>query len=66
MLNKFHPLIYCELLRIHAARFGYHPNEVIEYMKNFDYKCYTLKDNKLTQIDEIDEETVETNFIFKV
>ena len=66
VLNKFHPLIYCELLRIHAARFGYHPNEVIEYMKNFDYKCYTLRNNKLTQIDEINEETVETNFIFKV
>ena len=65
-LTKYHPLIYCELLRIHAARFGYHPNEVIEYMKNFDYKCYTLKNNKLTQIEEITEYTVETNFIFKV
>ena len=27
-IKKERPLIYCELLRKHAKRFGYHPNEV--------------------------------------
>ena len=64
-LTKFKPLVYCELLRIHSARFGYHPNEVIDYMAEFGYKCYVMKDKELIQIDKITEETVETNFFFK-
>lgn len=64
-LSKFKPLVYCELLRIHSARFGYHPNEVIDYMAEFGYKCYVMKDKELIQIDKITEETVETNFFFK-
>lgn len=65
-LKMYQPLVYCELLRIHASRFGYHPNEVIDYMKKFNYKCHTMRNEKLIQIDEIDEETQETNFVFKV
>ena len=64
-LSKFKPLVYCELLRIHSARFGYHPNEVIDYMAEFGYKCYVMKDKELIRIDKITEETVETNFFFK-
>ena len=64
-LSKFKPLVYCELLRIHSARFGYHPNEVIDYMAEFGYKCYVMKDKELIQVDKITEETVETNFFFK-
>lgn len=64
-LSKFKPLVYCELLRIHSARFGYHPNEVIDYMTEFGYKCYVMKDKELIKIDKITEETVETNFFFK-
>jgi len=64
-LSKYKPLVYCELLRKHSARFGYHPNEVIDYMAGFGYKCYVMKDKELVQIDKITEETVETNFFFK-
>lgn len=64
-LSKYKPLVYCELLRKHSARFGYHPNEVIDYMAGFGYKCYVMKDKELVQIDRITEETVETNFFFK-
>jgi len=65
-LEMFHPLIYCELLRKHAARFGYHPNEVIEYLKVFGYKCKTIRNNTMVDIQEIDNDTVETNFFFMV
>lgn len=63
-LSKYHPMVYCELLRKHASRFGYHPNEVIDYMKKFDYNCYTLRNNELIQINKIDDKTMETNFFF--
>lgn len=65
-LNKFHPLIYCELLRKHAARFGYHPNEVLEYLKGFGYKCKTIRNNNLVDVSSIDNDTIETNFFFMV
>ena len=28
-IRKFHPVIYTEMLRKHAKRFGYHPNDII-------------------------------------
>ena len=64
VLKKYHPVVYCEMLRKHAARFGYHPNEIIEYMKSLDYKCYTLHDGRLIPFTEMTEDTVETNFFF--
>ncbi len=65
-LERFHPLIYCELLRKHAARFGYHPNEVIDFLRGFGYKCKTIRNNSMVDIQEIDNDTVETNFFFMV
>ncbi|WP_297967367.1 FkbM family methyltransferase [uncultured Anaerovibrio sp.] len=64
VLKKYHPTVYCEMLRKHAARFGYHPNEIIEYMQSLGYSCYTLHDGELIPFAEMTEETVETNFFF--
>ena len=58
------PLVYCELLRKHAKRFGYQPNEVIELMYKYGYICKTMCGGELTRIDEITEKTAETNFFF--
>lgn len=58
------PLVYCELLRKHAKRFGYHPNEVIGYMESLGYHCAVIRDKKLTAVKEINEQTAETNFFF--
>lgn len=63
-LDKYHPLVYCELLRKHAKRFGYHPNDVIDFMKNMGYQCSTVRDGKIISIETIDDDTEETNFIF--
>ncbi len=63
-LKEYKPLVYCELLRKHAKRFGYHPNEVIEYMSKLGYGCLTMREGKLVDIKEITEETEETNFFF--
>lgn len=63
-LKNQKPLVYCELLRKHAKRFGYHPNDVIAYMKSLGYCCKTIRNSGLVDIELIDEQTVETNFFF--
>ncbi len=63
-VKRFVPLLYVELLRKHAKRFGYHPNEVIRHMKSLGYQCVTLQDKKIIPMDCMDEETVQTNFFF--
>ncbi len=63
-LLRDYPLIYCELLRKHAKRFGYHPNDVIQYMRELGYDCFTIRNHDIVKIESIDENTEEMNFIF--
>ena len=63
-LNKFLPLVYCEMLRKHAARFGYHPNEIIDYMNEKGYDCFAFHHHKFITFQKMDESTLETNFFF--
>lgn len=59
-----HPIIMCEMLRKWTKEFGYHPNDIIKFLKQFDYKCYAMG-RKLKLITEITDDTEETNFLFK-
>lgn len=63
-LEKYHPVIYCELLRKHTKRFGYHPNEVIVSLADLGYRCFCHTENGLTPFAVMTDETVETNFFF--
>lgn len=63
-IKKNLPIIFTEMLRKWSAKFGYHPNEIIDYFHNFGYKCFVVKDNKLSLFDQVDENTIETNFFF--
>lgn len=65
-LKEQKPLVYCELLRKHAKRFGYHPNDVIEFMAEIGYRCYKLVGDSLAEVMEIKDDTTETNFIFRI
>ena len=38
--KKFKPIIFTEMLRKWAAKFGYHPNDIINYFSNFGYNCF--------------------------
>lgn len=58
------PIIFTEMLRKWSAKFNYHPNEIICMMKDVGYKCYIIRDGRLSEFDEMDEKTVETNFLF--
>jgi len=63
-IEKWKPIIFAEMLRKWSAKFGYHPNEIIEFLKNKGYLCFITKNQKLEEIKEIDENTIEKNFFF--
>ena len=64
VFRELRPVVYTEMLRKHAARFGYHPNEIIEMFAGWGYGCYTSESERLLPFEEMDESTVETNFFF--
>jgi FkbM family methyltransferase len=63
-IKKFKPIIFVELLRKWAAKFGYHPQDVVLLLRNLGYSCYIINREKLVEISQIDEQTVQTNFLF--
>lgn len=63
-LATHRPIVQCEMLRKWAARFGYHPNDLIKFFSNLHYRCYVIRDGKLEPFDVMTEGTVETNFFF--
>lgn len=67
VLNKFRPLVICEMLRKHAAKFGYYPDETIAVFKSYGYICVALDKNKPCSgyvMTHMTEETEETNYLF--
>lgn len=58
------PIIFAELLRKWAAKFGYHPNDVIQLLESSGYSTYVATAGKLRKFGLVDEETVDTNFFF--
>lgn len=63
-IKKFTPVIFTEMLRKWAAKFNYHPNDIILLLKELGYNCYKSMNKKLVEIKSIDENTKETNFFF--
>jgi len=58
------PIIFTEMLRKWAAKFEYHPNDIINYFFKFGYKCFIANKGKLKIVDKVDDQTIETNFFF--
>ncbi len=63
-LERDRPAVLAEMLRIHSAAFGYHPNEILELMGSLSYRCFASADNKWAEFTTMTPETVETNFLF--
>jgi FkbM family methyltransferase len=63
-LARDKPIVFAEMLRKWSAKFNYHPNDIISLMGNVGYTCFVTKANKLVQVKEVTEQTVETNFFF--
>jgi FkbM family methyltransferase len=64
LIEKWHPIIFVELLRKWMAPFSSHPQDVVEFLTSRDYICFSIGDEKISRIVLIDEDTSETNFIF--
>ena len=58
------PIVFTEMLRKWAAKFGYSPNDIITYFTNFGYKCFVSDAGKLRQFGTVTDETQETNYFF--
>ena len=63
-LQRDIPIVFTEMLRKWAAKFNYHPNEIITLFRKFGYRCFEAQDSKLNEFIEIDDTTVQTNFFF--
>lgn len=63
-IKKYSPVIFTEMLRKWAAKFNYHPNDIINLFKSVGYKCFYSSNGKLKAIDFILEDTIPTNFFF--
>lgn len=61
---EFRPILFVEMLRKWSAKFNYHPNNCIEYMKELGYGCFEIEDERLVPVLEITNDTVNTNFFF--
>ena len=63
-IRTHQPIIFSELLRKWAAKFGYHPDDIINLLSPLGYNCYGIGSQKLSQIKNVQENTEETNFLF--
>lgn len=64
-IKKYKPVIFSEMLRKWCRKFEYHPNDIIAMMNVMDYECFVITGSKwLARIEEVTEETVETNYFF--
>ncbi|MDR3395076.1 MAG: FkbM family methyltransferase [Parasulfuritortus sp.] len=64
ILSAHSPILFLELLRKWSAKFDYHPNDVIDFLSSFGYRCYTAYEKSLAPCDRVTEDTKETNFLF--
>jgi FkbM family methyltransferase len=63
-LKKFKPILFIEMLRKWAAKFDYHPNDIINLLSELGYICFYMQDFKLYKVEKMDESLVHTNFFF--
>jgi len=58
------PVIFCEMLRKWSAKFSYHPNQIVDMLKELGYSCHAVGSVGIKKMTKMDESTEETNFIF--
>ena len=63
-ISKHRPIIISEMLRKWSAKFNYHPNDIISFFSSLDYKVHAMSEDGIRSIEEISEDTKETNFLF--
>lgn len=64
IIDETNPSIIVELLRKWMAPFGSHPQDVVSFLLAKGYRCFGIGESCLRRLEEIDDDTVETNFLF--
>lgn len=64
MLEKSRPMVFTEMLRKWSAKFGYHPNDIMDIFDNLGYQCLAYEEGRLVSVPHVDETTQPTNFFF--
>lgn len=63
-LSESRPTIIIELLRKWMAPFNSRPQDVVEILRGLDYTSFAVGSDTITPVDEINNQTLETNFLF--
>ncbi len=64
-IKKYKPIVFSEMLRKWSAKFGYTPNDIINFFNGGGYDCFVISNNKkLRPCPIVDENTIETNYYF--
>ena len=63
-IDRHKPVLFLEMLRKWAKKFGYHPNDIIDLLSAHGYACFYAKGEKLKKIEKVTESTVPTNYYF--
>lgn len=64
LLETSKPVLFLEMLRKWAAKFNYHPNDIISFLRSKGYACYAIAGAGLVAVPVVNEETVHTNYVF--
>lgn len=63
-LSESNPTIIIELLRKWMAPFNSHPQDVVEMLRRLGYQTFAVGTDVIMPIEEINDQTPETNFLF--
>lgn len=63
-LKRDKPIVFTEMLRKWAAKFNYHPNEIINIFSSIGYRCFYVENGGLCEIGKMTDDTVQTNYFF--
>ncbi|MFA6312425.1 MAG: FkbM family methyltransferase [Sterolibacterium sp.] len=63
-ITRDKPVVFSEILRKWSAKFNYSPNSIFDLFSNLGYRSFTANSQGMAAFDQMDEQTVETNFFF--
>ena len=65
-IKKYRPVLFIEILRKWSREFGYHPNDILNFLHDLGYCCWGIVGTELVPHTEVDERTVATNYLFAI
>lgn len=64
-IGRTRPAMFIEMLRKWCAKYGYHPNDIIDLVAPLGYRCFAIgKDARPKPVERVDESTIPTNFLY--